>query len=83
MATKPLYEDCASHVINRYNEAIVVAFNVKDHPFRAKQTCIRVALQNICGILPVRSSDFIKPRVQSRLDGLLILVPLQGFDKPP
>jgi hypothetical protein len=79
---QPLDKHNAAAIIDRGNQAIIVALDVKVHAIRADDAGIRVAPLYLRRAGPGCLIDFVEPRVERCLHRPLVAVSGHGFHKP-
>src|SRR2546423_247748 len=81
MGAEPLNIDDLRPIMNRYDQPVVIAFDVEHHAVRANDACSRVGPYYVRGTRPVRTLDFMKPSIEGGLHRLLLSPSFQRFDK--
>jgi hypothetical protein len=70
-------------IVDGDNEPVIVAFDIEDDSVLSDDACIRIVSQNVCRAFPASPEHFVKPRVESRLDGLLVFVAPETVNELP
>src|SRR4051812_10115358 len=81
VGTDPFDPDDRLLKIDRYHEAIVVAFNVEDDPLRVDDARRRIAAFYIRCIFPGGLARFVEPGLQCSLDSRLVLAAGKTVDE--
>jgi len=83
VCSNPFYEHDLMLIVNGHNQAVVIAFDVEDHPIRPDNAGIRISLQYLRWTSPACSENFMKPGIERGFDRFLVLAALEAIDVFP